>query len=220
MVVPVCFPSNGVLLRWSFEEKQQTAAWLGIHLRPAAAAWAEAADDLRCLQRCSREEIYIYLNSAKITNVQEYGLNQRELFLPAKHPGTHFIDTAQHYELQIHRKYHARLIFFSTQGRLIEQSRWSPEFMLESPPSFLTFSLLLLKKSIQTNVSSLDIFLRKFAAPARRFSIPVELHDLQMHIFAVPCAEQHNNPTYRYAQTLNPKPSYQALVRPIRLHKP
>ncbi|XP_026190324.1 LOW QUALITY PROTEIN: uncharacterized protein LOC113146614 [Cyclospora cayetanensis] len=190
MAVPVAYPAHGVLLRWSTGDCSQPAAWMGVHLKPSAAAWAEAANDRAKAVECSKAEIYVYLNTTRIETVHQFGLNQKEFFLPSRHPGSVHLETAQHYELKMHRKYRVRLIFFNAQGRLIDQSRWSAEFMLGPHLSFTDYPLLALSKCIPTRVSSLDIFLRKFARTASHFSIPVALEDLQLHMFAVPRPEQ------------------------------
>lgn len=190
MVVPVDYPAHGILLRWSTGDSLQPAAWMGIHMKPAAAAWAEAANDRTMTAECSKGEIYVYISTSKVETVHQFGLNQKEFFLPSSHPGSVHLETAQHYELQMHKKYRVRLIFFNAQGRLIEQSRWSSEFILGPHISFTDYPLLALSKFIPTNVSSLDIFLRKFARTASHFSIPIHLEDLQLHLFAIPCAEQ------------------------------
>ncbi|CDJ37889.1 EF hand domain-containing protein, putative [Eimeria tenella] len=189
MVVPVDHPAHGILLRWSTGDCPQPAAWMGVHMKPALAAWADAANDRSRMAECSKEEIYVYLNTSKVTSVHEFGLNQKELFLPSRHPGPVHLEVAQDYELQMHKKYRVRLIFFSAQGRLIDQSRWSAEFILGPRLSITDYPLLLLSKCVPTRVSSLDIFLRKFAKTASHFSIPVELEDLQLHVFAVPCQD-------------------------------
>lgn len=193
MVVPVDYPAHGILLRWSTGDSLQPVAWMGVHMRPAAAAWAEAANDRAMIMDCSKGEIYVYLNTARIETVHQFGLNQKEFFLPSRHPGSLHLETAQHYELKMHEKYRVRLLFFNAQGRLIEQSRWSSEFMLGPHLSFTDYPLLALGRCIPTRVSSLDIFLRKFARTASRFSIPIVLEDLQLQLFAIPSPEQ---PTY------------------------
>ncbi|KAL8450967.1 hypothetical protein Emag_002969 [Eimeria magna] len=190
MVVPVDYPAHGILLRWSTGDLQQPAAWMGVHMKPAAAAWAEAANDRAMTVECSKAEIYVYLSTTRIETVHQFGLNQKEFFLPSRHPGSVHLETAQHYELKMHRKYRVRLIFFNAQGRLIEQSRWSSEFMLGPQLSFTDYPLLALGKCIPVSVSSLDIFLRKFARTASHFSIPIVLEDLQLQLFAIPCQEQ------------------------------
>ncbi|KAL8270368.1 hypothetical protein Esti_005692 [Eimeria stiedai] len=190
MVVPVDYPAHGILLRWSTGDLQQPAAWMGVHMKPAAAAWAEAANNRAMTMECSKAEIYVYLSTSRIETVHQFGLNQKEFFLPSRHPGSIHLESAQRYELKMHRKYRVRLIFFNAQGRLIEQSRWSSEFMLGPKLSFTDYPLLALGKCIPVNVSSLDIFLRKFARTASHFSIPIVLEDLQLQLFAIPCQEQ------------------------------
>lgn len=76
---------------------------------------------------------------------------------------------------------------------MIEQSRWSSEFVVGPRVAFTDYPLMLLGKCIPAHTSSLDIFLRKFTKAAQHFAIPVDLQDLQLHLFGLPMSQKSQN---------------------------
>ncbi|PFH34767.1 EF hand domain-containing protein [Besnoitia besnoiti] len=186
MVSRVHYPCHGLLLRWSAPEGLGSFVRLGVHIRPADVAWAEAANDTTALLKYAKKEVYIYLNASSVQTVHQLGLNQKELFLPIRHPGMVELDTAQSFKLDTEIKYRVRLVRFTSHGRALDQSRWSPEIILGGGMTFTDYPILVIKRLLPSSVSSLDIFLRKFTYVASHFSIPVTLTNIKLQLFDMP----------------------------------
>ncbi|KFG31574.1 EF hand domain-containing protein, partial [Toxoplasma gondii p89] len=186
MVSRVYYPCHGLLLRWSAPEGLSPFVRLGVHIRPAEVAWAEASNDTATLLKCAKKELYVYLDASSVQTVHQLGLNQKELFLPIQHPGMVELDTAQSYKLDPAVKYRVRLVRFTNHGRALDQSRWSPEIILGGAMTFTDYPILVLKRLLPSSVSSLDIFLRKFTYVASHFSIPVTLTNIKLQLFDMP----------------------------------
>ncbi|KAF8821115.1 EF hand domain-containing protein [Cardiosporidium cionae] len=195
IVSTVFWPGHGFLLRWSQGEKEASFVRFYVHFQPAQMPWNQASETDSSKELMDKE-VFVYFPYNTVETSHELGLNQKQCFVPVKHPGIIELETSESYSLELLLPYRIRAGGINSQGKVmctpehsktcvVQRSSWSPVVVGDIPLSFLDISSMILNRLFLYNTSSLDIFLKKFVKQVSHFDLSIRLHDLKLQTFGI-----------------------------------